>query len=98
FPAIGPRRLLPTETIRALVRETSLAASDLVWPLFVVEGTGTRREIASMPGQSHWSVDRLVEAGGEARDAGLAGVILFGLPKHKDAEGSGAWADDGIVQ
>ena len=98
FPVIRPRRLRTNEAIRSLVRETALAPSDLVWPLFVCEGKGLRREIPSLPGQHHYSVDRLVEAAGAAREAGVPAVILFGLPKEKDPQGSGAWDDDGIVQ
>ncbi|MGI0148408.1 MAG: porphobilinogen synthase, partial [Thermoplasmata archaeon] len=92
------RRLRRHERLRSLVRETSLVASDLVYPLFVREGRGARNEISSMPGQYHFSVDTLVEEAGRAEAAGIAGVILFGLPGRKDAEGSGAWDDEGVVQ
>lgn len=81
-----------------MVRETRLAPEQLIQPLFVVPGSGIQREIASLPGQFHWSVDRLVEEVRAVADAGLGGIILFGLPESKDAEGSGAWAEDGIVQ
>ena len=98
FPFQRPRRLRRGEPLRSLVRETTLAASDLIWPLFVCEGRGVRQAIGPMPGQHRLSVDRLVEAATEAREAGIAGVILFGLPARKDAEGSGAWDEEGVVQ
>jgi porphobilinogen synthase len=66
--------------------------------VFVCEGEGVRREISSMPGQSQLSVDQVVEVAREAERLGIGGLILFGLPGEKDAEGTGAWKDDGIVQ
>ena len=93
-----PRRLRRTETLRALVRETRLAPAQLIQPLFVCPGEGVRREISSMPGQYNLSVDCLVEEALGAHRAGVGGVILFGLPESKDATGTGAHAEDGIVQ
>jgi porphobilinogen synthase len=87
-----------TARIRQLVRETRLEASQLVLPLFVVPGTGVSRPVPSMPGVSQWSVDRVAEEAGRAFDAGVRSVILFGIPEEKDAQGSDAWRDDGIVQ
>jgi porphobilinogen synthase len=81
-----------------MVRETDLAASDFIYPLFVCEGTGIRREIPAMPGQYHLSVDRLVEEVKAARDEGVRSVILFGIPAAKDARGSGAYDPQGITQ
>jgi porphobilinogen synthase len=98
FPVIRPRRLRRTAALRAFVRETSLAAGDLVLPLFVMAGKKVRREIASMPGQFQLSVDEAVREAKEASSLGLPAVILFGLPEKKDARASGAWAKDGIVQ
>ena len=98
FPTHRPRRLRGDARLRALVRETTLSAGDLIAPLFVREGTGVRNEISSMPGQYHLSPDTLVEEGKALRDAGVAGVILFGLPDKKDGKASGAYAEDGIVQ
>jgi porphobilinogen synthase len=98
FPVIRPRRLRRTAALRAFVRETSLAAGDLVLPLFVMAGKKLRREIASMPGQFQLSVDEAVREAKEASSLGLPAVILFGLPEKKDARASGAWAKDGIVQ
>src|SRR6185503_5418202 len=93
-----PRRLRRTEALRAMVRETRLAPEQLVQPFFVCPGEGVRREISSMPGVFNLSVDLAVEAALGAHRAGVGGVILFGLPESKDAEGSGAFVEDGIVQ
>ncbi|HWX42467.1 MAG TPA: porphobilinogen synthase [Blastocatellia bacterium] len=93
-----PRRLRRTESIRALVRETSLAPDDFVYPLFVCEGEGVRREISSMPGVYNFSIDQVVREAVSARDAGIRSVILFGVPDTKDPVGSGACAEDGITQ
>ena len=98
FPTHRPRRLRGDARLRALVRETTLSAGDLIAPLFVREGSGVRNEIASMPGQYHLSPDTLVEEGKALHDAGVAGVILFGLPEKKDSKASGAYAEDGVVQ
>jgi porphobilinogen synthase len=84
--------------LRSLVRETSLSASDLIWPLFVVPGLSVKTPIASMPGQYHLSADRLIEEVKAARDVGVMAVILFGLPEAKDEVGSQAYAPDGVVQ
>jgi porphobilinogen synthase len=84
--------------LRDLVRETTLSPADLVWPLFVVHGQGIRSEIPAMPGQHHLSVDALVKEAVEARALGIRAVILFGIPAAKDALGTEAYAEDGIVQ
>ncbi|HYI67858.1 MAG TPA: porphobilinogen synthase [Candidatus Limnocylindrales bacterium] len=97
-PAFRGRRLRRTPALRALVRETRLHPAMLVAPLFVRPGRGVREEIGSMPGQHRLSVDQLPATAGRLLDAGVQSVLLFGLPESKDAEGSGAWADDGIVQ
>jgi porphobilinogen synthase len=80
------------------VRETRLFPSQLLYPIFVTEESGVRREIASMPGQYQLSLDRLSEAADRASDAGIAGLLLFGLPLEKDPLGTGAYAEDGIIQ
>ncbi len=98
FPTHRPRRLRGDARLRDLVRETTLAPGDLIAPLFVRAGTGVRDEIDSLPGQYHLSPDTLVEEGKALHDAGVAGVILFGLPEAKDSKASGAYAEDGIVQ
>jgi porphobilinogen synthase len=84
--------------LRRLVRETELAASDLIYPLFVTHGTGVETPIASMPGVHHYSVDRLVRECAAAHEEGIGGVLLFGLPEAKDPVGSEAYAERGIVQ
>jgi len=93
-----PRRLRAHPRIRDLVRENRLAVDDLILPLFVYHGKNLKREIGSMPGQFQLSLDRLDEAIDEAVDLKLPGVLLFGIPEHKDARGSAAVRDDGIVQ
>ena len=93
-----PRRLRRTETIRALVRETRLSPDDFVYPLFVCEGGGVRREINSMPGVFNFSIDELVKEVEAARGVGLRSVILFGVPDEKDSVGSQAYGEDGITQ
>ena len=98
FPAYRPRRLRRSAALRNLVRETLLAPSQLVLPLFVRPGTGVRQPVSSMPGVHQTSVDELLKDARAAAALGVGGVILFGIPAHKDAEGSGAWDDDGPVQ
>ena len=98
FPIHRPRRLRRTEALRRMVRETDLRPSDFIYPLFVVEGRGVRKPVPSMPGIDNLSVDLAVAEAKRARAAGVPSVILFGIPGHKDPRGTGAWADDGIVQ
>jgi porphobilinogen synthase len=97
YPQERPRRLRRTEALRGLVRETTLAPDDLVWPLFVVPGRKVRNPVSSMPGVFQLSVDELVAEAQAGFEAGVRSVILFGIPESKDAQGSGAWADDGVV-
>src|SRR5215471_12933426 len=92
-----PRRLRRNEVIRAMVRETNLTPDDFVYPLFVCEGEGVRREIASMPGCFNLSIDELVKETELARRDGIRSVILFGIPDEKDPAGTQAYAEDGIV-
>jgi porphobilinogen synthase len=98
FPEYRPRRLRANATIRAMVRETALSPSDLVYPLFVVPGFGIREEISSMPGVFHLSLDQLAAEIDDLKSLGIPAVILFGLPESKDEAGSGAFDPDGIVQ
>ena len=86
-----------TEALRALVRETALAPDDLVWPLFAVPGQRVRNAVKSMPGVFQLSVDELVAEAQAGYEAGVRSVILFGVPEKKDATGSEAWAEDGII-
>ena len=98
FPIQRPRRLRRTAGLRRLVRETRVDGSDLVWPVFVAPGEGRQEPIGSMPGNFHWSVDRLVDEAGAAHEEGVAGILLFGIPEGKDALGSAAWDDEAPVQ
>src|SRR5687768_15838569 len=93
-----PRRLRRTETIRSLVRETHLRPDCFVYPLFVCEGHGVRREVPSMPGVFQLSVDEAVKEASAARDDGILGVLLFGIPGAKDAAGTTAADPEGPVQ
>jgi porphobilinogen synthase len=92
------RRLRASEALRSLVRETRLAPTQFILPLFACPGEGVRREISSMPGNYQLSSDELVKECAEAAKLGIGGVILFGIPAVKDELASGAYADDGIVQ
>jgi len=98
FPAIRLRRLRATPALRSLVRETHLHPGALIYPLFLCEGEGVRREIGSMPGVFNFSIDEALKEVEECAALGIGGVLLFGIPDAKDDEGSGAWAADGIVQ
>ena len=98
FPQNRSRRLRRTEVLRRFVRETRLSVDGLVYPLFVQPGEGVRKEISSMPGVFNLSVDELVKECREVRQLGLPAVLLFGIPESKDELGTGAYADDGIVQ
>jgi len=96
-PSIRPRRLRATPAMRRLVAETRLHPAELVLPMFVREGVREVVPISSMPGVVNHSLDSLRRAAVEAAEAGVGGVMLFGIPEHKDAIGSGATADDGIL-
>ena len=98
FPETRPRRLRRTLALRRLVRETTLTADNFIYPLFVCPGKGIKREIASLPGQFHFSVDELAREAEEIARLGIPGVILFGLPEKKDEVGSEAWHNEGGVQ
>jgi porphobilinogen synthase len=98
FPTHRPRRLRHHPLVRGLVRETDLTVHDLIFPLFFRPGRGVKKEIPSMPGNYQLSTDRLVDEVGAAVDLGLRAFLLFGIPAHKDATGSSALEDDGIVQ
>ena len=98
FPVWRGRRLRRTPGLRAPVRETRLSPDRLILPLFVTEGKDVKEPVGSMPGVFRTSVDLCLRDGAEAVELGLGGVLLFGIPDRKDAEGSGAWAADGPVQ
>jgi porphobilinogen synthase len=92
------RRLRRTKALRDLVRETELAPSHLVQPLFVVAGQNVREPVASMPGIERFSINEVVAEATEIQAAGVGGVILFGIPAEKDEAGSGAYDEEGVVQ
>ncbi len=97
FPHYRPRRLRRTPALRALVRETRLDASQLILPLFVRSGSGVRRPVEAMPGVAQTSVDEMMRDARAAAEAGLGGVLLFGIPHRKDATGTSARDPDGPV-
>jgi porphobilinogen synthase len=98
FPDRRMRRLRGSETMRRLVRETTVTVDDLVLPLFVKPGQGAKEPIQSMTGCYHFSPDRVVAEAVEVAKLGIPGVLLFGLPESKDERGSGAWSETGAVQ
>jgi porphobilinogen synthase len=98
YPTTRSRRLRASERVRSLVRETDVRTKQMIQPMFVVPGSGVSEAIASMPGQSRYSVDRCVEFGRRVFEAGVGGVLLFGVPETKDKTGSSAYDDDGIIQ
>lgn len=98
FPVHRLRRLRSSEPIRRLVRETQLAPSQFVLPLFVVPGEGVHKPIGSMPGHAQLSIDNIVRECEECHRLGIGGVILFGIPEEKDELASGAYAPEGITQ
>ena len=92
------RRLRKNTMIRDLIRENQLSVNDFIYPVFVVEGENIKHEIASMPGQYHYSLDRLDEVCQEMVDCDLKSILLFGIPEHKDCHGTEAYNPNGIVQ
>lgn len=98
FPIHRPRRLRGNDTLRRMVRETRLSVDDLIYPMFICPGEGVREPIGAMPGVNQLSVDQGVEECREVAGLGIPAVILFGIPESKDAAGTGAYVDDGIVQ
>jgi len=98
FPETRPRRLRRTPALRRMVRETTLAPDNFMFPLFVCPGKGVKREVSSLPGQFHFSADEVVREAEEVAKLGIPSVILFGLPEKKDEVGSEAWHEGGVVQ
>jgi porphobilinogen synthase len=98
FPVHRPRRLRKNETIRRMVRETSLSPDCLIYPLFATYGKGVKKEISSMPGCYQESVDVIVKHAKEVKSLGIPAILLFGIPEHKDETGSGAYDEHGVVQ
>src|SRR6478609_2034351 len=98
FPTHRKRRLRVSEAMRRVVRETQLEPADFILPLFTVPGEGVRKPISSMPGNFQLSIDELVKECEGAHKLGIGGVILFGIPSHKDDMASENYDDNGIVQ
>jgi porphobilinogen synthase len=98
FPVTRLRRTRMNETLRAMVRETRLSPAQFLYPMFVCPGKGIKKEIGSMPGNYHWSVDTLVEEARSVKALGIGGVLLFGIPESKDEVGSSAYDSQGVVQ
>jgi len=98
FPINRPRRLRRNEALRRMVRETRLAPDDFIQPYFVCPGRGVHKPVAAMPGVAQMSADHVLRAARETHAAGVPAIILFGIPQHKDAQGSEAWDDNGPVQ
>ncbi|WP_298270703.1 porphobilinogen synthase [Geobacter sp.] len=98
YPTFRARRIRGKEVFRRMVRETSLSVNDLIYPMFSAAGQGIRKEISSMPGIYQQSIEHIVEEAQEAHELGVPAVILFGIPETKDAVGSDAYAEHGIIQ
>ena len=98
FPDYRPRRLRQSEGLRSMIRETHLTVKDLILPLFVTDGNDIRNPIPSMPGHYQLSIDNFLKTAREAYELGIPAIILFGIPNQKDALGTRAYADNGIVQ
>ncbi len=98
FPEIRPRRLRYRASVRELVRENRLTPSSFIMPLFLVPGENIKTEISALPGQFHFSVDKVIAEVQEASSLGIHNFILFGIPDYKDADGSSSWDDNGIIQ
>ncbi|HHB76439.1 MAG TPA: porphobilinogen synthase [Desulfobulbus sp.] len=98
FPEYRPRRMRQNTTLRAMIRETRLSASQMIYPLFIMPGKGKREPVPSMPGVNRISVDQLKQEAASCMKVGINSVILFGLPEKKDSVGTGAYANNGIVQ
>lgn len=98
FPIYRPRRMRASENLRSMIRETEISVKDLIYPVFVVPGKNIKHEIESLPGNYHWSVDRVLECIDEVVKLDIPSIILFGLPSYKNAIGSSAWDMEEPVQ
>ncbi len=98
FPEYRPRRLRKNENFRRLIRETWLNVDDLIYPLFVVSGKKVKKPIQAMPGNFQMSIDNIVGEAKKARELGIPGILLFGIPQNKDEQGTGAFTKEGIIQ
>src|SRR5512137_1803993 len=98
FPEYRPRRLRKNENFRRLIRETLLNVNDLIYPLFAVPGKNVKKPIQSMPGIFQMSIENIVGEAQKARELGIPGILLFGIPSAKNDLATGAFAKDGIIQ
>ncbi|MBI4357721.1 MAG: porphobilinogen synthase [Candidatus Omnitrophica bacterium] len=98
FPEYRPRRMRATEGLRKLVRETTFSLDQLIMPYFVMDGNGLKEEIQSMPGQFRFSIDQLMHELEELDELGVQHILLFGIPNEKDAQASGAYDSNGVIQ
>ncbi|MEQ8204525.1 MAG: porphobilinogen synthase [Smithellaceae bacterium] len=98
FPEYRPRRLRKNENFRRLIRETQISVNDLIYPLFAVPGKDVKKPIASMPGIFQMSIENIIGEAKKARDLGIPGILLFGIPASKNEQATGAFAKDGIIQ
>ncbi len=98
FPEYRPRRLRKNENFRRLIRETQISVNDLIYPLFAVPGKDVKKPIASMPGIFQMSIENIIGEAKKARDLGIPGILLFGIPAGKNEQATGAFAKDGIIQ
>jgi len=98
FPDYRPRRLRQSRNLRRMIRETSLSVDDFILPLFVVDGKNVKKPIPSMPGHFHLSIDHFLKTAKQSHDLEIPAIIIFGVPGNKDALGSEAYAENGIVQ
>ena len=92
------RRLRSSEAMRTLVRENEVRVTDLIYPMFVIEGENIKNPIGSMPGIYQYSIDRMDEELDRVKQVGILSILLFGIPSHKDEQGSGAYNEQGITQ
>ena len=98
FPDYRPRRLRQSDTLRRMIRETSLSVNDLILPLFAIDGRDIKNPIPSMPGHFQLSIDNLLKTATKAYDLDIPAIVLFGIPEKKDSLGTQAYAENGIVQ
>ena len=98
FPDYRPRRMRQSEGLRSMIRETQLTVNDLILPLFAINGKDVKKPIPSMPGHYQLSIDNLLKTAQEVYELGIPAIVIFGIPDKKDALGTGAYADSGIVQ
>jgi porphobilinogen synthase len=97
-PDFRPRRLRNNKIIRNMIRENELKLNDLIYPVFIAEGKNIKEEISSMPGIYRFSIENALEEINKAKELGIPGILLFGIPQEKDSVASGAYAEEGVIQ